>query len=113
MEGIVAALVKEEQTRFPEPVPWKFSYGTAGFRDKSVKLSGDTRTPFIKYTIEIAIEHTSLSICTCESSASESEVTCNDHESIIIYYYDIHVYTYSLEQINWIGSFFEWEFLLP
>ena len=36
MEGVVAALVKEEKTRFPEPLPWKFDYGTAGFRDKSV-----------------------------------------------------------------------------
>lgn len=33
-----SAIVKEEQSRFPGDVAWKFSYGTAGFRDKAEKL---------------------------------------------------------------------------
>lgn len=39
MEAIIAALVEEERKRFPDGVPWTFSYGTAGFREKYVGLS--------------------------------------------------------------------------
>jgi len=34
MEGWLSSLLEEEQIRFPGEVPWRFSYGTAGFRDK-------------------------------------------------------------------------------
>ena len=39
MEAIISALVEEEKKRFPGGVPWKFSYGTAGFREKYVVRS--------------------------------------------------------------------------
>ena len=38
MEIFVQSLIREERTRFVEPVPWSFSYGTAGFRDKAERL---------------------------------------------------------------------------
>lgn len=38
MEAVISSLREEERSRFPEPVTWKFGYGTAGFRDKANKL---------------------------------------------------------------------------
>ena len=32
------SLIREETTRFVEAVPWTFSYGTAGLRDKAERL---------------------------------------------------------------------------
>lgn len=34
MEEVASSLLKEEQAAFSSEVPWKFAYGTAGFRDK-------------------------------------------------------------------------------
>lgn len=35
MEEYFSSLLLEEQSRFPAAeVPWKFAYGTAGFREK-------------------------------------------------------------------------------
>lgn len=39
MEALVQSLVQEESVRFVEEVPWTFTYGTAGFRDKAEKLN--------------------------------------------------------------------------
>lgn len=38
MEILIETLVREERTRFVDEVPWKFSYGTAGFRDRAERL---------------------------------------------------------------------------
>ena len=38
METLVQSLIREESARFVESVPWSFSYGTAGFRDKAERL---------------------------------------------------------------------------
>ena len=38
MEIFVQSLIQEERARFVESVPWSFSYGTAGFRDKAERL---------------------------------------------------------------------------
>ena len=32
------SLIREESSRFIESIPWRFSYGTAGFRDKAERL---------------------------------------------------------------------------
>ena len=37
-ESVIGNLVREERVRFIKDVPWKFSYGTAGFRDKGERL---------------------------------------------------------------------------
>ena len=35
MEAFLSQLLEEERGRFPDgESPWKFAYGTAGFRDK-------------------------------------------------------------------------------
>lgn len=38
MEGVISSVLKEEQATFSSEVPWKFAYGTAGFRDKADRL---------------------------------------------------------------------------
>lgn len=38
MEPLVQSLIREESARFVESIPWRFSYGTAGFRDKAERL---------------------------------------------------------------------------
>ena len=38
METLVQSLIREESSRFIESIPWRFSYGTAGFRDKAERL---------------------------------------------------------------------------
>ena len=38
MEVFVQSLIREERARFVDSVPWSFSYGTAGFRDKAERL---------------------------------------------------------------------------
>lgn len=38
METLIQSLTREESARFVESVPWSFSYGTAGFRDKAERL---------------------------------------------------------------------------
>ena len=38
MEPFVQSLIYEECARFVEEIPWTFSYGTAGFRDKAERL---------------------------------------------------------------------------
>ena len=34
MEEVIKILCQKETELFPNGVPWKFSYGTAGFRDR-------------------------------------------------------------------------------
>lgn len=38
VETVIDKLVHEERARFAKDIPWKFSYGTAGFRDKGERL---------------------------------------------------------------------------
>lgn len=38
MDVVLETLITEERHRFKDEIPWKFSYGTAGFRDKAERL---------------------------------------------------------------------------